>query len=126
MTKPLLVVTDVGLIVYWAATALGTISVGKGEVLQAWNWSFLPLDLAAAASGLVWSFLPRANPYRRAVLTISLTLTHTAGLMAIAFFVLWGSWDWTWWAPNLWLALLPLGLGAGACWAGGRAGRPGA
>lgn len=108
MTKPLLVVTDLGLVVYWVATALGLVSVGKGEVLQAWNWSFLPLDLAAAASGLVWSALARSHPYRSVVLTVSLTLTHTAGLMALAFFVQWGAWDWTWWAPNLWLAFLPL------------------
>jgi hypothetical protein len=111
MTKPLLVVTDVGLIVYWLLTALGVISVGKGDVLQAWNWSFLPLDLAAALTGLVWSLLPRTRPYRSTVLAVSLTLTHTAGLMAIAFFAQWGTWDWTWWVPNLWLALLPLALG---------------
>lgn len=28
--------------------------------------------------------------------------------MALSFFVLWGRWDASWWAVNLWLALLPI------------------
>ena len=38
----------------------------------------------------------------------ALALTHAAGLMAISFFALWGTWDWSWWVVNVWLAVMPL------------------
>ena len=108
--KILLVVTDVGLLSYWTLTALGLVSVGSDAQLAAWNWSFLPLDLLAVAAGLAWSLLPRGHRWSHPVLAAALALTHAAGLMALSFFALWGAWDWSWWAINLWLALMPVGV----------------
>ncbi|MGY4720084.1 DUF5360 family protein [Naumannella huperziae] len=108
--KALLVVTDLGLLAYWALTALGVISVGEGAWLKAWNWSFFPLDALAIAAGLVWSLLPGGHRWSVPAYVTALALTHAAGLMALSFFALWGSWDASWWAVNLWLALLPVAL----------------
>lgn len=108
--KTLLVLTDIGLLAYWVLTTFHIISVGGGELLTAWNWSFLPLDLAAIIAGLTWSWLPAAHRLSTPFLIIALALTHAAGLMAISFFVLWGSWDFSWWAVNLWLAFLPISI----------------
>ncbi|MDR6866423.1 peptidoglycan/LPS O-acetylase OafA/YrhL [Microbacterium resistens] len=108
--KGLMAVTDVGLIVYWVLTALGIVSVGGDGMITAWNWSFLPLDAFAIAAGLAWSFLPRAHRWATPMLAIALALTHAAGLLALSFFVLWGTWDASWWLVNLWLALMPVGV----------------
>ncbi|GAB08617.1 hypothetical protein GOARA_013_00610 [Gordonia araii NBRC 100433] len=108
--KALLVITDIGLIVYWALTALGIISVGNGEWINAWNWSFFPLDLLAIIAGLMWSLLPKKHRWATPMYATALAFTHAAGLMAISFFVLYGTWDASWWLVNLWLALMPIGL----------------
>lgn len=108
--KSFLVATDLGLLAYWVLTAMGVISVGKEDVLVAWNWSFLPLDALAIAAGLAWSLLPAKHPWATPMYATALALTHAAGLMAISFFVLWGTWDASWWLVNLWLALMPIGL----------------
>lgn len=108
--KSFLVATDLGLLAYGVLTALGVISVGKEDVLVAWNWSFLPLDVLAIAAGLAWSLLPVKHPWATPMYATALALTHAAGLMAISFFVLWGTWDASWWLVNLWLALMPIGL----------------
>jgi hypothetical protein len=112
IAKSLLVVTDVGLLVYWGLTAVGVLSVGSDPRLVAWNWSFLPLDLLAVAAGLIWSALPRGHRWSGPAFAAALALTHAAGLMALSFFALWGSWDASWWLINLWLALMPVGLAA--------------
>lgn len=39
---------------------------------------------------------------------ISLVLTSTAGLQALAFWALRGDFTLSWWAPNLFLLLFPL------------------
>ena len=55
--KFMLVIVDVCLIVYWVATAMHLIPPESAfkdygnEVVQAWNWSFFPLDLLAVAAG---------------------------------------------------------------------------
>jgi hypothetical protein len=108
--KPALVATDLGLLLYWILTAIGIVSVGGDGQLKAWNWSFLPLDLLAIALGLVASCLPKRSPRSREVMAVALAFTHAAGLMALSFFVLWGSWGFSWWAVNLWLAGLPIGI----------------
>ena len=49
---------DLGFIAYWAITLVGVIldeylfKDYDKPILSAWNWSFLPLDLAISASGL--------------------------------------------------------------------------
>lgn len=112
--KAFLVVTDIGLFIYWALTAVGVISVGEGEWLKAWNWSFFPLDALALLAGLTWSLLPKDHQCATPMFAIALALTHAAGLMALSFFVLWGTWDGSWWLVNLWLALMPIGLAIGS------------
>ena len=108
--KGLLVVTDLGLLAYWTLTAAGVISVGTGDVLLAWNWSFLPLDLFAVTTGLAWSLLPIRHRWSTPLFLCALTLTFSAGLLAVSFFALWGAWALSWWLVNLWLMLMPVGL----------------
>lgn len=108
--KGLLVVTDLGLVAYWTLTAVGALAVGDGAWLSAWNWSFFPLDALAVIAGLAWSALPSGHPWATPLLAVALALTHAAGLMALSFFALWGTWDVSWWLVNLWLALMPAGL----------------
>lgn len=108
--KALLVITDLGLTAYWALTAIGFISVGDDAWLKAWNWSFFPLDALAILAGLAWSLLPKGHRWAVPLYATALTLTHAAGIMAISFFFLWGTWDASWWIINLWLMLMPIGL----------------
>lgn len=108
--KAFLVVTDLGLVVYWALSAVGVVSVGDDEWLNAWNLSFFPLDALAILAGLTWSLLPKDHRWSVPVFAAALALTHAAGLMAISFFVLWGAWDASWWLVNLWLMFMPVGL----------------
>jgi len=71
--KAFLIVTDLGLLAYWTLTAVGVISVGTGDVLLAWNWSFLPLDLFAVTAGLTWSLLPTGHRWSTPLFLCALT-----------------------------------------------------
>ena len=112
--KPFFWFTDIAFIVYWLITALHLIPPEflfpdySNPILTAWNWSFLPLDLLISASGLgsLWAYNRRLEVWRSLAL-ISLTLTMTSGLNAIAFWVIRGDFDPTWWIPNLYLLLYP-------------------
>jgi hypothetical protein len=112
--KPFFWFTDIGFIVYWLVTALHLIPPEflfqdyTNPILTAWNWSFLPLDLLISASGLasLWAYNRRLEVWRSLAL-ISLTLTMTSGLNAIAFWVIRGDFDPTWWIPNLYLLIYP-------------------
>lgn len=115
LTRPekLIVLTiDIGLIVYWALIIARVLppellfdGYDRPEV-QAWNWSFLPLDILAAVTGIIGTTTSRFNP--TVLLTVSLVLTSTAGGMAIGYWALSGFVDLYWWAPNLVLLLFPL------------------
>jgi hypothetical protein len=116
--RVLLLVTDVGFLVYWAVTALAAVHVialpteylfrsYDDPDVVAWNWSFLPLDLAASASGLMAVRAARAGKAFRGLTILSLTLTSTAGLMAIAYWTVARDFDPSWWGPNLFLMLWP-------------------
>jgi hypothetical protein len=112
--KPFFWFTDIAFIVYWLVTALHLIPPEflfqdyTNPILTAWNWSFLPLDLLISASGLgsLWAYNRRLEVWRSLAL-ISLTLTMTSGLNAIAFWVIRGDFDPTWWTPNLYLLIYP-------------------
>ena len=106
--KAFLIVTDLGLLAYWTLTAVGVISVGTGDVLLAWNWSFLPLDSLAAALGC-WGvhLVGRGRPFGREILIVGLTLTFCAGLMVVSFWALYGDVNLGWWAPNIVLMIVP-------------------
>jgi Family of unknown function (DUF5360) len=107
--------TDLGFIAYWLITALHLIPAQylfqdyTNPILSAWNWSFLPLDLMVSASGLaaLWAFKQKLEFWRSFAL-ISLVLTFSSGLNAIAFWVIRGDFDPTWWIPNLYLMIYPL------------------
>lgn len=110
--KILMLVTDLGFLGYWAATALALIppelaySDYQDPRLVAWNWSFLPVDLIISATGILavrWVRIRPAAGY--ALMLISLTLTHASGLFAISFWAIRADVRIEWWAPNL--VLLP-------------------
>lgn len=104
---------DLGMLLYWGIATLvciGALSLpreamyaGYGTPLvDAWNWSFAPLDLAFSLTGLLALRLARRSDRRwYPVALISLTLTFCAGLMAISFWGLTGDFDPAWWLPNL-------------------------
>lgn len=78
-------------------------------ILDAWNFSFLPLDLIVSATGLgsIWCHRTGRALWQPLAL-VSLTLTFCSGLQAIAFFGLRKDFDPIWWGPNLFLMLYPL------------------
>jgi hypothetical protein len=86
-------------------------------VMSDWNCSFLPLDVAAGATGLAARYLLRVKGAGRfarhpaawrPLMYVSLTPTSTAGLQAVVFWALRGDRSVAWWVPNLFLLLLPV------------------
>lgn len=113
--KILMLVTDLGFVGYWAATALALIppelaySDYQDPRLVAWNWSFLPIDLIISATGILAVRWVRIRPTAGyALMLISLTLTHASGLFAISFWAIRADVRIEWWAPNLVLLLYPV------------------
>jgi hypothetical protein len=102
-TKILLLAVDFGFIFYWLLVALNLIPHDwvfqnyADPNVRAWNWSFLPLDIAASITGFI-GIKGRGN---RELLIISSTLTSVAGGMAIAFWSIQGFFNLGWWAPNI-------------------------
>jgi hypothetical protein len=114
LLRPLFLVVDLGFIAYWAITLAGVIPAEylfkdyDDPILQAWNWSFLPLDLGISATGLAALRRARTGRAWRSLAIVSLVLTPCSGLMAVSFWALRGDFDPAWWAPNLFLLLYPL------------------
>ncbi|WP_019204505.1 DUF5360 family protein [Tsukamurella sp. 1534] len=113
--KTLLVVVDVALVAYWVAVIADLLPEAQrfrdysNPVVQAWNWSFLPLDLLAVACGLAGvRMATTGSRVGRSVLTVGLTLTFCAGFMAVSFWAFYGDFDAAWWAPNIALMVVPL------------------
>ncbi len=108
-------VVDIGFILYWSITLLEFIPIEylfkdyDNPILSAWNWSFLPLDLAISVTGIgsivLWQ---RGGEQWVPLALISLVLTSCSGLQAIAFWVIRGDFDPSWWLPNLFLLIYPL------------------
>jgi hypothetical protein len=103
---------DLGFIVYWALIISGALPAEamftgyeKPEV-QAWNWSFFPLDIAASLTGIAGNTLKNLN--KKVLLTTSLVLTSVAGGMAIGYWTFLGDLELSWWLPNLILLFFPL------------------
>lgn len=113
--KLLMLLTDVGFVLYWLVTIFHFIPADllfrdyTNPILVDWNWSFLPLDLTISATGLsaLWLF-HKQNALWRPLTIISLTLTSVSGLQATAFWLFAGDFNLTWWLPNLFLLLYPL------------------
>jgi len=112
--------TDALFLIYWAVAAAGQFGVveippawmyaGYDEPrVMAWNWSFLPIDLAFSVSGLLAvGAARRGDPLWRPLCLISLVLTVVAGLMAVSYWALLGEFEPSWFLPNLALVLWPL------------------
>ena len=115
----LLVLTDVAFLAYWALAGLHEAQVlllpddwlypqADDPRVKAWNWSFLPLDLAFSATGLAAvAAMRRGRPWR-ALAIVSLVLTMVAGGMAVSYWTLTGEIVWTWYGANLALLVWPL------------------
>lgn len=113
-------ITDIGMLAYWCITALMALSVLSipGELLfkdyhdprvVAWNWSFMPLDIIFAITGLWALRLEKSGDSRWKIwAAVSLSLTMCAGLMAISYWAIVGDFDPAWWIPNLFLLLWPI------------------
>lgn len=120
LRRRLMLVTDLGMLAYWSVTALmavGLVAI-PGDWLfkdyhdprvMAWNWSFLPLDLALSLTGLAALRLEaRGDPAWPIWSAVSLALTSTAGLMAVAYWTIVRDFDPAWWTANLFLLIWPL------------------
>ncbi|GII93213.1 DUF5360 family protein [Sinosporangium siamense] len=108
-TKVLMLLTDLGFLVYFSVIGLGLLPPEwafadyANPLMVDWNWSFLWIDLVAAFTGLI-SLRLNHSP----LMLVSLVLTMASGLMAIAFWTLRGDFSLAWWIPNLYLMLFPI------------------
>ncbi len=110
----LLTTTEYAILVYWGIAIVhsyGLLDIPsewlysnhENSIVVAWNWSFLPLDLLFATTGL----LARYSRRHAARLTeLSLTLMFCAGLMALSFWAIQRQFDPFWWAANAWLMII--------------------
>lgn len=112
--------TDILFLAYWAIMGLyaaGLVPI-PAEYLYAeaddprvvaWNWSFLPLDLAFSVCGLFAVRLARrGNPLWKPFALVSLVLTMVAGGMAVGYWAILGEFDPAWFLPNLALFIWPV------------------
>ncbi len=118
--RALLLMTDLGFLAYWAVMgvhAAGILTLPPDWLypnaddarVAAWNWSFLPLDVAFSLIGLAaTSAARRGDPIWRPLALISLVLTMTAGLMAVSYWTLTREIAWSWWLANLFLLVWPI------------------
>ncbi|MBM4782132.1 MAG: YvaD family protein [Archangiaceae bacterium] len=112
---PLMLLTDVGFIIYWVVTGLHLLPPewlyrdASNALMVDWNWSFLSLDLLVSATGLSGLHLARRGARAaRGLVIVSLTLTSASGLMALSFWVLRRDFDLGWWLPNVFLLVYPV------------------
>ena len=115
-----LALLDGGMLAYWSVATIACLGLvhlppeamyaGYGDpLIDAWNWSFAPLDLGFSLLGLASLALTRRDDARwRPLALLSLALAFCAGLMAISFWALRGDFNWLWWLPNLLLMAVPL------------------
>lgn len=114
-SKSLLVVVDARLLLYWCLVITDLFPESmrfrdySNQVIQAWNWSFFSLDVAAALTVFVGAFLIKRNVVAGdIVLVLGLTLTFCAGFMAISFWAFYGDFEPFWWGSNALLMIVPL------------------
>ena len=105
--KPLLVIVDAGLLLYWSMVIADMFPEElrfrdySNEVVQAWNWSFFPLDITAALFVFLGAYLTKRKVGAGdLVLMFGLTLTFCAGFMAISFWAYYGDFEVFWWGAN--------------------------
>ncbi len=123
MRKPLRIAfltTDLAFILYWTLSGLrqaGVLPIPAAWMYSgfdiprvvAWNWSFLPVDLAFSTTGLLAvAASRRGDPVWRPLALLSLAFTFCAGTMAVGYWTLLGEFEPTWFLPNLILVIWPL------------------
>lgn len=113
-------VTDILFLIYWSASALHLAGVlpipadwlyanADDARVVAWNWSFLPLDLAFSFTGLAAiRYARQGHTLWRPLALISLVLTMVAGGMAVGYWTLLKEFDPFWYLSNLALLVWPL------------------
>ena len=113
--KYIFLIVDIGFILYWIITAIKIIppeylySDYHNPIMVDWNWSFLPLDLFISFTGLTSIRLfNKNNDNWKMWALISLVLTFSSGLQAIAFWTIRFDFDLTWWLFNGFLLIYPL------------------
>lgn len=113
--KYIFLFVDISFIIYWLITLMHLIpsqylySDYQNPILVDWNWSFFPLDILVSASGFLSIYLAqKGRASWRNFALISLVLTSTSGLQAIAFWTLRSDFELSWWLPNLFLLIYPL------------------
>ncbi|MFK7895330.1 MAG: DUF5360 family protein [Myxococcota bacterium] len=115
-----LTVTDFAFLAYWLVAALSQLgfleippswmyaNYDRPDVI-AWNWSFLPMDLAFSYFGLRAVAAGRHGDVRwRGLAIVSLTLTMAAGGMAVSYWILKSEYEPTWFVSNALLVIWPL------------------
>jgi len=114
-----LTATDLAFLVYWTVAALsqaGLVAIPAEWMyanydqpnVVAWNWSFLPLDLAFSYFGLcAVAAARRGDPVCHGYAIVSLTLTMASGGMAVAYWTLLCEFDPFWFLSNLALVVWP-------------------
>ena len=108
--QTLLLLVDIGFLIYWSLIILDLLPHSwvfqnyDDSTVKAWNWSFLPLDIAASLTG----FLGLRKNGNLLLLAVSCTLTMVAGGMAIGFWVFQGFFNAGWWIPNIILFVVGL------------------
>jgi hypothetical protein len=118
--KLALTITDLAFLIYWAVAGLdasGLIHLPPDWLypnahdprVVAWNWSFLPLDIAFSVTGL-WAVAAdkRGDGIWRPLALISLILTIVAGGMACGYWLLIGEIEPSWFGTNALLVAWPL------------------
>ncbi len=110
--------TEASMLAYWlfaTLVVLDIISVPpeymysdyRNPLIVIWNWSFFPIDVLFAITGLVSRFASLSLRKAEALSIVSLSLMFCAGLMALSFWAIQQSFDPFWWGLNLWLVVLP-------------------
>ncbi len=111
--------TEIAMLAYWSlasALALGLISIDpalmysdyENPLIVAWNWSFFPIDIAFALTGLGARFGAVSSSSRIKLEITAAVLMMCAGVMAISFWAITGDFDSVWWIMNIWLIALGL------------------
>ncbi len=108
-------IVDLGFLTYWLVIWSKLVPDEfmfkdyTNPILQAWNWSFLPLDLLVSFSGLLaFRYWKKQNPVWQPIFIVSLSLMFCAGLQAIAFWWIRGDFEWSWWIMNFVLIVIPI------------------
>ncbi|MCX6131497.1 MAG: DUF5360 family protein [Proteobacteria bacterium] len=108
-------IVDFGLLAYWSLIAFQMLPLGwsfqnsPDALVVLWNWSFLPIDILIAITGL-GSIILAMQRFRQALslALLSLGFSFGAGLLALSFGTLRGDTSTFLWLPKLFLLLYPL------------------